>query len=923
MASRVASVVCVCAVLPALASLVVYRREALSTQQQAVHGRLENLSRASGTALGARLSAAESIARSLAAQSLSAGELQREARASRAFSEVYVSGRPPSLGALSAHEQRALEEGGSIVVVGQAGAWVQPVWLARELDAAPSHVAFFELASDWLWPELRSLPPGVQLMLIDGQGRPLQTPIALPADVLAMFARHIDPTIVSGEGTELAWQSAGQGWEGVLSRVLTRDAQLASPWAVVAFTREPDITLSIPSLREALLPVLLALAAALMGALYLRRRYVPALLAVREGLQQLQERRFEPLTERGADEPQLLVQVLNRCASNLQEQLRALETLAEIDRLLLGSAGLEQVLDAILRRVQRLTHCHGVGIALRDPDAPGHGRVYLAAADVHDLPVSRVLLDEGMLATLAAETNGLTIARCEDTRHSFLKPLKDAGAEIFWVWPVMVAERIEAMLAVGYREIPSADPQVLRCGGEFAARLGIALSKRAREDQLYRQAHYDALTALPNRLLFRDRLSQELSSAVAGAVRGALLYIDLDHFKKVNDTVGHGAGDQLLTIVAHRLRSCVKEGDTVARLGGDEFAIVLRHVADSASARTVAERVIASLQLPVSLSGRDHHVCASIGITFFPEEGTGIEELLRNADTAMYRAKELGRGRAMCFDRSMSPQLEKASDSGLQRALRRREFSLYYQPQFSVADGALIGAEALLRWQSPRDGLRQPGEFVPAAEESGLIVDIGGWVLEAACAQLALWRDQGVSPLRLSLNIAERQLRDEQFAGLVRRALDRFALPGELLEFEVAESAFADEAAAASLARLAQTGVRLALDDFGLGYSSLSCLRQHPIGVVKIDRSFLAEVPQNPTAATLVETIIVMAHALGKRVVAEGIETLEQLDFLRERRCDAAQGFYLARPLAASAMTELLTGRAAGAAGASAEREAG
>jgi diguanylate cyclase (GGDEF)-like protein len=652
-----------------------------------------------------------------------------------------------------------------------------------------------------------------------------------------------------------------------------------------------------------------ALAAAVLTSAYLARSYVPALQMLTTAVGALRAREFGVLALPAAEEPRQLVEAFNRSVVSLDEQFRALETLAQIDQLLLQSAELERVLDAILSRVQVLTHCQSVGITLRDADAPGRGRVYLLASGLNDLPVNRIALDDGMMETLAGETNGLTVVRCEDVRHSFLKPLADTGAVFFWVWPVIVAERLEAILAVGYREVPVADPVVAHCGGKFAERLAVALSMSARDERLYRQAHYDPLTALPNRLLFRDRLAQELANAVAGLSRGALLYIDLDHFKRVNDSVGHTAGDQLLTIVAQRLRSCIKDGDTVARLGGDEFTVILRNVVNPDAACAVASRIIESLQLPVNIAGRDCYVCASIGITLFPDDATTIEDLMRNADTAMYRAKDLGRGRMMFFDVNMTNKPALPTITGLQHALRGREFSLFYQPQFGIAEGELVGVEALLRWQTPRDGMRHPGEFVPAAEESGLIVDIGGWVLDAACAQLASWREQNIAPPRLALNVSAQQLKHSEFPKLVRRALDKYDLPASLLELELTESVLADAAAGAALVRLAQLGVHLALDDFGTGYSSLSYLRQYPIDTVKIDRTFLDEVPQNPASATLVETIIVMAHALGKRVVAEGIETNEQLIFLRERRCDAAQGFYLARPLAASAITELLQAR--------------
>ena len=642
---------------------------------------------------------------------------------------------------------------------------------------------------------------------------------------------------------------------------------------------------------------------------YLVRRYQPAMMALRSGIQDLAATGFAEVPASGHDDLLTLIREFNHCAQRVRTQHANLQTLGEVDRLLLQPGGLEPVLDAILTRVQRVTGCSSAGIVLRDHDAPWRGRVYLAAKSRRDLPVSRVALDDDMMVTLAAEPEALTVTRCEDARHSFLVPLKALGSEFFWVWPVKIEAHLEAILAVGYHEPPVADPHIGRCGSEFAARLAIALSKAARDEQLYRQAHFDPLTGLPNRVLFCSRLSAQLQSAASGMENGALLYIDLDHFKKINDTVGHAAGDQVLTIAAQRLRSCVKDMDTVARLGGDEFAVILRDVVSAQAAEAVAQRIVVSLQQPVNLAGKDHTVCASIGIALFPQDGEAIDTLLRNADTAMYRAKDLGRSRAMFYDINMGGNRPVPTDTGLQLALRRREFSLFYQPQYSIADGSLTGLEALLRWQTQREGVRQPGDFVPAAEESGLIVDIGGWVLETACAQLAAWREQGLSPPPLALNVSLQQLRHPEFVRSIRRMLDRFSLPGDSLELDIDEKVLADPANAAMVERLAQTGVCLALDGFGTGYSSLGYLRQHPISVVKIDRSFLANVPQDPTAATLIETVIVMAHSLGKRVVAEGIETIEQLDFLRERRCDCAQGYYLARPLQAAAVTELLSSR--------------
>ncbi len=441
------------------------------------------------------------------------------------------------------------------------------------------------------------------------------------------------------------------------------------------------------------------------------------------------------------------------------------------------------------------------------------------------------------------------------------------------------------------------------------AAAGIALSGTARAEQLYRQAHFDPLTQLPNRLLFRDQLAQDMRNVEQNGARGALLYIDLDHFKKINDSLGHSAGDKVLSIVAQRLRACVKDGDTVARLGGDEFTVILRDVTEVTAAAAVAERMIHSIQLPVHLAGGDHHVQASIGIALFPVDGTDLDELVRNADLAMYRAKDLGRGAAVFYNARMAERGARVVDSGMYRALKRREFALYYQPQYRVSDGGLVGMEALLRWNKPPEGMVPPAQFIPAAEESGLIIDLGGWVIDAVCAQIAQWSGQGMAVPRVAMNLSVQQLRDPELVGNLRRSLERHHVSSAAVELEMSEAALTDPDAQASIAGLSELGVRLTLDDFGTGHTALANLRRYPVGAVKIDRSFVDDLAQDPSAAALASTIIVMAHSLGKQVIAEGVETLEQLDYLRERGCDFAQGFFMAQPLSSADMTELLIGR--------------
>jgi diguanylate cyclase (GGDEF)-like protein len=871
--------------------------------------------------LQARLLSAEAVAESASSGDAGAGGVLLRQRALRGgvfrgavvLSGAQVQGGNARLPLQLGGSERLALAGGQTLMRSVSGGEARPLYLVRATtQGGVPAVAFFELAPDWMWSGFSAPDEDGVLAVVDGGGALLAASSQIPTNLAAAFLRERDvPAEAGSDPVMRAWQIDGREWRGVVVPLHPSQLFLEAPrWSIIAGTTASGggaFVLLAPGVPWLLLACAVLVAAA---SFYLQRRWEPVLDATRHALGVLRAGGYErvPLLA-ASDAPRATAEAFNRAVDALEERMAALASLGEIDRLLLESGELEGALEAVLARVCEVTNCHAATIVLLDPDAPGYARAYLVAADGAAQPVSRIAADPEMLEFLAESPGGVTVTRCEPERHSLLEPLRALGAEFFWAWPVLSQQRVAAVLAVGYRGAPLVPAEVAGFGTQCAQRLGVRLSNSVRDEQLYRQAHFDALTTLPNRLLFRDRLSQELATAAEGMQRGALMYVDLDHFKKINDTLGHSAGDQLLMIVAQRLRSCVKDGDTVARLGGDEFTVILRNVGSAEATQQVAARIIETLQQPVHISGRDHYVRASIGVTLFPDDGTGIDELMRNADLAMYQAKESGRSRSVFYDRKMERSARQSADSGLFRALRRREFSLYYQPQYALSDGRLTGLEALLRWQPPRESMRYPGEFIPAAEQSGLIIDIGAWVLETACNQLAIWREQGIAPPQLALNVSVQQLRQPEFPVLVRRALDRVALPPELLEIELTESVFADEDAGQSLRRLAALGVRLALDDFGTGYSSLGYLRQHPVQVIKIDRSFIEELPHSFTAATLAETIIAMAHALGKQVVAEGVETLEQLEFLRERGCDIVQGFYLAHPRPVAEITELLGAR--------------
>lgn len=430
------------------------------------------------------------------------------------------------------------------------------------------------------------------------------------------------------------------------------------------------------------------------------------------------------------------------------------------------------------------------------------------------------------------------------------------------------------------------------------------------ERSLYRLAHFDTLTNLPNRRSFTERIRRGIEQAIHEETLLAVIFIDIDHFKTINDSMGHASGDKVLQDVAQRLGDCLRTGDTLARIGGDEFVALLEGNSKRETFEHVAAKLSAALIEPFMIDGREIYVAASMGISVFPHDGRQSESLLRNADTAMYRAKAAGRNCWRFFDEAMAHSATQRleMETALRRALERNELVLHYQPQRSLSTGHIVGAEALLRWERPGRGMVGPMEFIPLAEESGLISPIGEWVLKMACEQGANWWFEHKIALRVAVNVTARQIRDADFVETVARILNSSRLPPHLLELEITESSIIEnvDETVAKLHQLKRLGVSLAIDDFGTGYSSLSYLKQLPVDRLKIDRSFVKDTPRDTDDCAIVRTIIAMSHNLGLSVIAEGVETEPQLDFLREQASDEIQGFLLSIPLPAAQFTRML-----------------
>jgi len=642
------------------------------------------------------------------------------------------------------------------------------------------------------------------------------------------------------------------------------------------------------------------------------KRFLTPVASLMQGAKRIADRQFDvQIDVRSGDELEDLATAFNEMAQQLGKQFEMLTGLSHLDQLILNVPDLEQVAQTTLGALQRLIDADAVAVALCDNEQADAMAVfsYFHASGQHEL--SQAALDAHHRAWLdgldPVHRTGLADAQF----LSWLWPQQPAflGGSTY-LFPVLVNGSACGLLAVAWQKslrLPDGDRRLLK---DFADRLAVAITAVQREKTLYRQAHFDPLTQLPNRQLLKDRLEQSIRHAVRKGGQGAVLFVDLDHFKQINDSGGHSLGDELLRRTAERLWVCVTDEDTVARQGGDEFIVLLSSIDSPLRATRVAERILTMLTSPYRLGERRYFLGASIGIAVFPHDGGSVEALLRNADIAMYRAKEEGRGQFRFYEAAMNDASQRriTAERRIRDALDSGNVVVHYQPQWYLHRDK-FSVEALVRLRDPEAGLLAPLEFIEVAEDTGLILDIGEWVLRQACQQMASWRMADLPLERMAVNVSARQLARTDFVSMVQSALDDFKLDYTDLELEITESVLIQDAesAAQKLGQLNALGVRIAIDDFGTGYSSLSYLHRLPFDVLKIDRSFVSDANAHEHSREIAGTIVSLAKSLNKVVMAEGVETREQLEWLRDMRCDAIQGFYISRPLTAAKVEEFIS----------------
>jgi diguanylate cyclase (GGDEF)-like protein len=807
--------------------------------------------------------------------------------------------RETEFGPISPEARRKLEAGGAVITLRQESGLLHVVLLRAVNPARPGfRVLAAEIDPGYLWGEPDALPYETDICVLDDDGRALFCPRPVPESVRASISAR-------SEGSKrLAWSQDQQEFAGSLWTLFLAARYAAPSWTVVTSRPQAGMLAQLGSFRSVFLPAVAVavLLTVLLTAVQIRRRMDPLESLIR-ATRRIGERDFSmPVALRTGDEFEELGNALDSMAVRLGRQFSALATWSETDRMILAEPDVDRVLTVLLSQSPSVVPADVWSVIVIEDPVLGLCRAYVrSAADNGRVVGERTGLVAADIDALMARAD-TGVFYDEGRIPSSFGVIAKQGVKSVYALPVVLNGSPVAVVALGHRGALSLSADDLAHVRSVADRVAVVVSAVQRDRQLYRQAHYDALTGLPNRAHMEDRLAQEIAHAHRDRQRLALLFIDLDRFKDVNDILGHAAGDSLLRTAAARLRGGARESDTVARIGGDEFVIVLTNTTPR-GAQIAADNVMRVLSEPIAVDGRETFVSCSIGVAFYPDDGASGEELLRKADTAMYRAKQSGRGRYVFFEERMNTEaIERvAMEQDLRRAVERDELVMYFQPQVNLRSGAVLGAEMLVRWAHPTRGLLMPDKFISLAENAGLIESIGEHLLFRACAQYGRWRADGFEPGRLAVNVSSRQLRQRDFTDIVARALAAANLPASCLELEITESLLLDDAPeiVINFDRLKELGVRLAIDDFGTGYSSLAYLRRLPIHTIKIDRAFIRDVPRSEDASALVNTIISMARLLNKEIIAEGVENAEHAAFLLASGCQLAQGFGISRPLPA------------------------
>ena len=833
-----------------------------------------------------------------------------------------IFGQLEELPSLTAADSEDLLAGDTRVLARRANGTTR-VYLMLRLASRVGPTGMFvgEVSPDYLWGTRdQTMPsPTTEMAALDESGHLLTGSTRL-SGAAATRIRSLASHAASGALTSTI---DGRPYLSTYWPVVLEDAFGGPNWTVVLSEAQATVLGPMTDFTNTFFGIVAGctLAVLLLSVSQIRRSLVP-LVQLQDGTRRIARQDFDwRVTVSSRDEFAELAQSFNTMADRLGRQFKALATAADIDRAVLGAMDVSTIVDAVLDRICDVYPCSVASVTLLPADRGTTAVSWVRGeSDGGWREAVRVDVSGADLRQLAG--GDVIEVRAGDRVPGYLRPLADCGVGAFVVLPLSSHQQLSGVLALGTPGDTHPTRDDLVQARRLADQVAVALSNARMVEQVRVLAYYDSLTGLLNRPSFKDRLAHALTDAKRERRMVAAFFIDLDNFGRINDTLGHELGDRLLRHVGERLRACCARADEesehtlgaacpeVARLGGDEFTVLLPGIVNPGDAVALARRILSTLTPPIPLGTHELFVTASIGIAIYPGDGQDVETLLTHADTAMYEAKSQGGNGYQVFARAMNATAMQrlTLENDLRRALEREELVLHYQPIVRADNGRITAAEALIRWHHPSLGLLLPAEFIPIAEENGLIVPLGEWVLRTACAQNRAWQDAGFPPIRVAVNLSSRQIRQGTLATTVRAALEAAGLEPRWLGLELTESVLMERQheAVAALHRLRALGLQLSIDDFGTGYSSLSYLKHFPVDTLKIDRTFVRDLISVPDDAAITAAVIAMAHALELKVVAEGVETHEHLAFLRGQGCDEVQGHLVGRPVPAERFAEWL-----------------
>lgn len=759
-----------------------------------------------------------------------------------------------------------------------------------------------EIEPAYLWGDKEELSYQTQACVLDAMPKVLFCTDDKVRDIASSAA---------GKGEAVKAGGAGE-WQYVSRGLFLRARFDAEDWSVVTFRPNAGVAATLARVTYTFLGVIVLtlLFVTFLSVVQIRRTLVP-LERLIEGTRRIAREMFEePVPVERDDEFGQLATSLNSMATRLGRQMGTLRALSEVDQEILSRVDMTQIIDSVQERLQKLWPGAVTGVVVFDQHAADFGIVHLDSGKSGVTAKMPTKIEPWLLSRLARNYDGAWFDVGGSEMPDFLSMVAESGAKRILILPIFWRDKVNGMLVLGLLEPREFDAELISQARDLGNRVGVALAVQTREEALKYRAYHDDLTGLPNRSLMVERLGQEMAHARRNRSQLALIFMDLDRFKSINDSMGHAGGDRLLCEVAERLNACTREGDTVARIGGDEFVVLLPGLDNPQQAARLAGEMLRLLSDPFMINGDENFIGASIGVSLFPVDGTIATELIKKADMAMYRAKALGGGRVIFFEESMNvvPHEQALLAQELRQAPARKQFSIHYRPRGALADGHLSGAEAVLTWHHPDLGWVATEKFMPLAAEIGLADEIGLWMLGKVCAQLGEWRagDLGVVPV--SVKASARQLKSGQLTQHVMRLLRATRALPEALEIGVTQDTLIDdvETVIDQLNRLKQAGVRIALDGFGTGNASFTHLQRLPLDVLKIGPSLIKDMDHDKAAGSMVYSIITLAHALGKSVVADGVETVRQVNRLRSWDCGQIQGHYYSRPVTAPELEEMM-----------------